>query len=244
MQAMLLAAGRGERMGVLTDECPKPLLSVGGRSLLEWHLRSLARAGFRDVVINLAWKGAMIPATFGTGENFGLQIRYSDEGAEALETAGGIRQALPLLGREPFLVVNGDVWCDFDFARLPKLDEQALAALMLVSNPSHHPQGDFVLQSIQGAAVGNITDEVTDESAGTSAALETAKRHTYAGIGVFRPEFFAAVPPGRVPLAPWLHRAAALGRLRGFLYHGNWVDVGTPERLRALDERLAAGAVG
>lgn len=240
MPVMLLAAGRGERMGALTADRPKPLLCAGGRSLLEWHLRSLARAGFRHVVINLAWKGAMIPAAFGDGRSLGLDIRYSDEGDEALETAGGIRKALPLLGEGPFLVVNGDVWCDVDFARLPRLDEQALAALMLVHNPAHHPQGDFALDLAAGAVVGTVVGTAASDGGGDT----SRPRYTYAGIGLYRAEFFADVPAGRVPLAPWLYRAAAAGKLHGFMHQGNWVDVGTPERLRQLDERLAAGAVG
>lgn len=236
MRAMILAAGRGQRMGVLTADRPKPLLEVGGRSLLDWHLRALARAGYRDVVINLAWQAAQIPAALGNGERYGLQIAYSDEGDEALETAGGIRRALPRLGDAPFLVVNGDVWCDVDFARLPPLEPNATAALMLVPNPAHHPQGDFSLDVPCGQS--GLAWLASEGRTGER------PRYTYSGIGIFRPEFFAEIPAGRVALGPCLHRAASNRRVLGFVYHGNWVDVGTPERLRLLDERLAAGAVG
>lgn len=231
MKAMILAAGRGERMRPLTDDRPKPLLEVGGRSLLAWHLGALARAGFRDVVINLSWQGAKIPAALGNGESFGLRLHYSDEGSVALETGGGIFRALSLLGPDPFLVVNGDVWSDFDPARAPRLDAQALAALVLVPNPPQHPHGDFGLA--RGAETTNVID-----------AAEVSPRYTYSGIGVYRPEFFADCTDGRFPLLPLLQRAAAQQRLRGVLHQGAWSDVGTPQRLRELDDRLGAAAVG
>ncbi len=196
MKAMILAAGRGERMRPLTDDLPKPLLCVGGKSLLEWHLGALARAGFREVVINHAYLGAKIPAALGNGARFGLQIRYSAEGDIPLETAGGIFNALPLLGSEPFLVVNGDVWTDFDFARLPPLDTDALASLILVPNPPQHPKGDFAVQSNSLGSLDIIADPVR------LAAPDCATRYTYSGIGIYRPTFFEGCMPGRFPLLP------------------------------------------
>jgi MurNAc alpha-1-phosphate uridylyltransferase len=233
MKAMILAAGRGERMRPLTDAMPKPLLSVGGRPLIEWHLLALARAGLREIVINHAWLGDQIVAALGDGARFGVSIRYSDEGATALETGGGIFKALSLLGPGPFVVVNADVWTDFDHARLPALDPQALAALVLVPNPPQHPQGDFALVPRAGAP---LADVVADPAA--------TPRHTFSGIGVYRPEFFAGCTPGRFPMLPLFRAAAAAGRLRGRLYQGQWSDIGTPARLRELDERLAGGAGG
>ena len=234
---MILAAGRGERMRPLTDLRPKPLLEAGGRMLIEWHLAALARAGFREVVINHAWLGEQIPAALGDGSRYGLIIRYSAEG-EALESGGGILRALPQLGPEPFLVVNGDIWTDFDFSHPPRLDEQALASLILVPNPPQHPRGDFAL--VPGATAS--LDVLADPE--RLAAADAPPRLTFAGIGVYRPEFFAGCDDGRFPLPPLLQRAAAAHRLRGRLYQGLWFDIGTPERLRDLDERLAAGAVG
>ncbi|MFM7433373.1 MAG: nucleotidyltransferase family protein, partial [Gammaproteobacteria bacterium] len=155
MKAMILAAGRGERMRPLTDHCPKPLLEVGGRSLLAWHLAALARAGIRDIVINHAWLGAQIESALGDGRRYGVRIAYSDERGEALETAGGIVNALPLLGSEPFLVVNGDIWTDFDYARPPLLDAEASASLVLVPNPPQHPRGDFALLPREAREGGN-----------------------------------------------------------------------------------------
>jgi MurNAc alpha-1-phosphate uridylyltransferase len=231
MKAMILAAGRGERMRPLTDHAPKPLLQVGGRRLIEWHLQALARAGIREVIINHAWLGAQLPATLGDGARYGLALHYSDEGEVALETGGGIFKALPWLGPEPFLVVNGDVWTDFDHARRPVLDPAALATLVLVPNPPQHPRGDFALHERAG-----WLDIVAEGDAGP--------RYTFSGIGVYRPEFFAGCEPGKFPLLPLFRRAAAARQLRGQLYDGLWFDIGTPERLRDLDERLGAGAVG
>lgn len=243
---MILAAGRGERMRPLTDRCPKPLLQVGGRSLLEWHLAALARAGIRDIVINHAWMGALIPAALGEGSRYGVRIAYSDERDEALETAGGIVNALPLLGDEPFLVVNGDVWTDFDYSRVPTLDAEATGSLILVPNPPHHPRGDFALLPRGDSTVRPRRDETADVLADPQrlAAPDAPPRYTFSGIAVYRPEFFAACPPGKQPLLPLLRAAAAAGRLRGRLYQGLWSDIGTPERLRELDERLAGGAIG
>ncbi|HQD85139.1 MAG TPA: nucleotidyltransferase family protein [Quisquiliibacterium sp.] len=226
MRAMILAAGRGERMRPLTDHCPKPLLEVAGEPLIGWHLRRLAAAGIREVVVNHAHLGAMIEARLGDGAAWGVSIRYSPEPA-ALETAGGIAQALPLLGDAPFLVVNGDVWCDFDLARAPALAERMqaddlLAWCVLVPNPPHHPEGDFGLVRARLRA-------------------DTAPRHTFSGIGVYRPALFDGIARGtRAPLGPLLRAGAASGRIGGEVHTGRWTDVGTPERLAALDAQLRA----
>ena len=216
MKAMLLAAGRGERLRPLTDHRPKPLLVVRGKPLVVWHLEALARAGVSEVVINLSWLGASIREVVGNGERFALRIRYSEEPAGALEVGGGIYQALPLLGAAPFIVVNGDTFTDLDFARLA-IEPNALAHLVLVANPEHHPRGDFVL-------TGRLIS-----------AAETP-RLTYAGIGVYRPELFARCAPGRFPLLPLLQAAIAAGRLTGERYDGAWTDVGSVQRLAALNE--------
>jgi MurNAc alpha-1-phosphate uridylyltransferase len=215
---MILAAGRGERMRPLTDTVPKPLLTVRGKPLIAYHLEALARAGVREVVVNLAWRGGQIRAVLGDGREFGLHIVYSDEGEVAYETGGGIFNALPLLGADPFLVVNGDVWTRFDFAGL-RIGAGADAHLVLVPNPPQHPRGDFTLQ-----------DGVVGEDASPD-----ARRYTYSGIGIYRPEFFAGCTPGRFPLLPLLRRSIAAGRLHGELFEGEWQDIGTPARLAALE---------
>ncbi len=220
MRAMLLAAGRGERMRPLTDTTPKPLLPVAGKPLIGYHLEALARAGIRDVVINLSWLGNRIREAIGDGRAYGVRVQYSEEGPVPYETGGGIFHALPLLGPEPFLVVNGDTWTDIDFGRLT-LEPDADARLVLVPNPPHHPRGDFGLEGDL------VVERETD-------------RFTYSGVGVYRPEFFAGCEPGRFPLLPLLRRAIAAGRLRGQLHRGEWFDIGTPERLAALEERLRA----
>jgi len=219
MKAIILAAGRGERMRPLTDTIPKPLLTVAGKPLIVYHLMALARAGIREVVINLSWLGGQIATALGDGSQYGVRIQYSDEGAVALETAGGIFHALPLLGASPFLVVNGDIWTDIDFSGL-ELEPDADARLVLVPNPPQHPRGDF------GLAGGFIVERESD-------------RFTYAGVGVYRPEFFAGCTPGKFPLLPLLKRAIAARRLRGQLHGGEWSDVGTPERLAVLQSRAA-----
>jgi N-acetyl-alpha-D-muramate 1-phosphate uridylyltransferase len=213
-RAMVLAAGRGERMRPLTDHTPKPLLPVRGQPLIVWHLERLARIGVREVIINVAWLGERLRAALGDGSAWGLAIHYSDEGAEALETGGGIFRALPWLGSEPFLVVNGDVYTDFDFAAL-HIDREAWAQLLLVPNPAHRPGGDFALEQ------GRVLEQ-------------GSPRWTYAGIGLYRPQLFYDCQPGRFPLLPLLQRAIVAGRLHGQLYLGQWSDVGTPERLAAL----------
>jgi MurNAc alpha-1-phosphate uridylyltransferase len=212
--AMLLAAGRGERMRPLTDAVPKPLLPVRGKPLIVHHLERLARCGVRDVVINVAWLGDRIRAALGDGAAFGVSIRYSEEGTQALETGGGIFQALPWLGSDPFLVVNGDVFTDFDFAAL-SIAPEAWAHLLLVPNPEQHPRGDFGLDG----------DRVVESG---------SARWTYSGIGLYRAQLFDGCQPGRFPLLPLLQRAIAAGRLSGQIYRGHWSDVGTVERLAAL----------
>lgn len=210
MKAMILAAGRGERMGALTATCPKPLLDVGGTSLIERHLARLAASGVREAVINLSYRGSQIRAALGDGARFKLAIRYSDEGEPPLETAGGIVEALPLLGAEPFLLVNADVLTDFDFRTL--LEPLMRDTLVLVPNPAHHPDGDFGI----------------DES-GTLRA--EPPRLTYGGIAVFDPRMFQGLPRGRRPLKPLLDAGIARRALRGAFYDGDWIDVGTPDRL-------------
>ncbi len=225
-RAMLLAAGFGERMRPLTLATPKPLLQVGGRALIDWHLTALARAGVREVVINLSWLGAQIRAHVADGARFGLQVLYSEEGPVPLEAGGGIFKALPLLGPEPFLVVNGDIWTDYDFARCADVPPDCDGLLVMVPNPAQHARGDFFV------------------AAQRIVAHETPVRRTYSGIAVYRPGFFAGSAPGKFPLLPLLQRALNAGRLAAQLYDGLWFDIGTPQRLQELDTRLASGANG
>lgn len=220
MKLMILAAGRGTRMRPLTDQIPKPLLPVAGQPLLFHHLRRAARAELREVVINLAYRGGAIRAAVGDGQAFGLTVHYSDEGEHALETGGGIARALPLLGPAPFIVLNGDVWTDYPLERLA-LPEGDLARLILVDNPAHHPRGDFHLD-----AAGRVHPD-------------GAPLLTFAGIGIYHPSLFATVPDGAFPLAPVLRSAMETGRVSGTHHRGLWVDVGTPERLTALEQLLA-----
>ena len=226
MRALILAAGRGERMRPLTLATPKPLLEAGGKRLIEFHLEALARAGIRDVVINTAKLGAQFPAALGDGARYGLSIRYSHEGEEALETGGGMLRALPLLGDAPFIAVNGDTWTDYDFARLPR-EPAGIAHLVVVDNPPQHPRGDFVL-----APDGGLAPDV--DSAADGIAL------TFSGIGVYRPQLVAGRQPGRFGLAPLLRAAMREGRVTGEHHRGAWTDVGTPARLAELDARLRA----
>lgn len=221
MRAMILAAGRGERMRPLTDHTPKPLLRVGPHTLIEYHIRALAQAGIHELIINHAHLGAQIEQALGDGHRFGVHIRYSPEG-EALETGGGILQALPLLGPESFVVVNGDIWTDFPFVRL-LARVSGLAHLVLVDNPPQHVVGDFVL-----GPDGLVRDD-------------DGPRLTFSGIGVYRPELFADCRPGKFALAPLLRAAMAQGLVSGEYYPGVWMDVGTPERLAQLEQRLAGG---
>lgn len=221
MKAMVLAAGRGERMRPLTDAQPKPLLHVAGKRLIEYHLERLAAGGFREVVINTAWHGDQVEAALGAGTRFGLSITYSHERPEALETGGGIFNALPLLGSAPFLIVNGDVWTDIDFGALRRPPPaNSLAHLVLVPNPPQHARGDFLLEQ------GMIADG------------EGARR-TYSGVGIYSPEMFAGCTPGKFPLLPLLRQAIAARRLTGELHSGRWYDIGTVERLNILDKELS-----
>lgn len=225
MRAMILAAGRGERMRPLTDNTPKPLLHVGGKPLIVWHIERLVRAGITDLVINHAHLGIQIEEALGDGSQFGATIRYSDE-VTALETAGGIAFALHLLGDETFAVVNGDVYCDYDFARLPALSVQMernrdTIHLVLVDNPPQHPNGDFGLNEAR--------------------VIDVPPKLTFSGIGLYRPGLFASIARGsKVPLAPLLREQIAAGKVSGEHHRGVWVDVGTPQRLDELDKQLRA----
>jgi len=219
MKAMILAAGRGERMRPLTDHTPKPLLQVGGKALIEHLIEALASAGFRELVINHAHLGERIEAALGNGARYGVQIDWSRELDGALETGGGIHQALPLLGDAPFLAVNSDIWTDYPFAHLQR-EPDGLAHLVLIDNPPHHPQGDFALQN------GRVRPEGENQL-------------TFSGIGLYRPELFQGCQPGKFPLAPLLRAAMQRGVVSGEHYRGVWLDIGTPERLAALDRDLS-----
>ena len=223
MKAMILAAGRGERFRPLTDGLPKPLVEVGGEALIERHLRRLAAAGVREAVINLGWLGERIEARLGDGQAFGVSLAYSQEGWPALNTGGGVFRALPLLGPGPFLLINGDVWSDYPLsqllARARMLPAPDLAHMVLVPNPPHHPRGDCGL-------------------AGGRVVTACAENWTFSGLSVLRPELFADSMAGTFPLWPLLREAAMRGRVGGEVYEGRWSDVGTPERLQALNEIL------
>lgn len=218
MKAMILAAGRGERLRPLTDETPKPLLEAGGKPLIAWHLDRLAASGIHDVVINLGHLGERIRDTLGRGEAYGVRIEYSPEPPGALETGGGILNAMPLLGGDPFLVVNADVWTDLDFSTLPARPRSD-AHLVLVDNPAHHPEGDFALS---GDRVCNAGGDLL----------------TFSGIAVLAPGLFRGARPGRFSYVPLLRRAADRERVTGERHAGQWFDAGTPERLAALRRAL------
>lgn len=233
MKALVFAAGLGERMRPLTDTTPKPLLRVGGKPLIVWHLQKLAAIGIREVIINTSWLAEQFPAMLGDGSQFGLRLVFSFEGASPLETGGGMWNALPLLGDAPFIAVNGDVWCDADFAQLPR-EPQGLAHLMMVDNPAHNPNGDFALD-----AAGQLHSE-------------GAQKLTFSGIGVYRPAIFdnwrevigdapgAADTPPKFRLAPLLRAAMHRRQVSGVHHRGRWTDVGTPERLALLNQELLA----
>lgn len=216
MKAMILAAGRGERMRPLTDHTPKPLLPVAGKSIIEYTINQLISEGFNDIIINHAHLGQQIESHLGNGQRFGANIQYSPEGEHALETAGGIINALPLLGNEVFLVVNGDIATDFPFAELKNLTVD-LAHLVLVDNPEHHPQGDFGLDDM-----GMVTENCTEKL-------------TYSGIGLYRPDLFSHTPAGSSKLGPLLRQAIPNQRVSGQKFAGFWMDIGTPERLQELN---------
>jgi len=230
MKTMILAAGRGQRMRPLTDQTPKPLLSVGGQPLISWHLKRLAAAGLKDIVINHAWLGEQIEARLGDGRQWGVSIAYSPE-TTALETAGGIAHALPLLGHEPFLLINGDIWCDWPLERALTVAHQwpetgaPLAHLVLVPNPAHHTGGDFAIS----------------EEGSLNASAQP--RLTYSGIGIFQPALFEhltaeGIPPKPSPLGPLLKQAMTANQISGEVHQGQWMDIGTPERLERLDEQI------
>jgi len=242
MKALIFAAGLGERMRPLTDTVPKPLLPAGGKPLIVWHLERLAAAGIRDIVINTSWLARSFPDALGDGEPFGVRIEYTYEGPTPLETGGGMWRALPLLGterisEEPFLAVNGDIWTDYDFARLP-LAPEGDAHLVMVDNPAHNPGGDFTLRGD-----GRLRSE-------RPAPGDDGQRLTFAGIGVYRPSLFddwrrivgdapgARETPPRFKLAPLLRAAMGCDAVTGEHHRGRWTDVGTPERLAELDAAL------
>ncbi len=218
MKAMILAAGRGERLRPLTDTVPKPLIKIAGKSLIEYHLQNLARAGFKEIIINTAWLAEKIHAELGDGSNYGVSIQYSNE-TDALETAGGIINALPLLGSEPFLVVNGDIWCDFNFSNLPDLKTGIQTHLILVDNPEHNQQGDF---SLQNGMVQNSQKNL----------------YTFSGIAIYAPAFFSSQPSGATPLAPVIRQKCARNLVSGQYYNGRWTDVGTIERMQQLEKSI------
>jgi len=227
VKAIILAAGRGERMRPLTDHTPKPLLEAGGKSLIEWQIGRLVDAGIVDIVVNVSHFADQIETALGDGTRYGARIRYSQEPV-ALETAGGIVQALPLLGRDTFVAVNGDVYCEYDYGGLARAIRSLRAAqpqwtayLVLVDNPEHHPHGDFALRDHRVHAEAS------------------APRLTFSGIGVYRPEFFDGIAAGeRRALGPLLHAGVACGAVYGEHFRGLWMDIGTPQRLEALREHL------
>jgi len=231
MKALIFAAGKGERMRPLTDHTAKPLLIVGGKPLIVWHIEKLAALGVRDIVINTSWLADRFEPALGDGSRWGLRLRYSFEGTEPLETGGGMLQALAFLGATPFLAVNGDIWTDYDFARLPR-EPDGVAHLVMVNNPPQHPRGDF-----------SLTDEGRLLATGES-------RLTFAGIGVYRPSLLddwqsvignapgADQTPPRFKLAPLLSAAMGRGKISVEHHPGRWTDVGTPERLTALNASL------
>jgi len=219
MKAMILAAGRGERLRPLTDTTPKPLLKVAGKYLIEYHLTRLAQAGFQEVIVNVAWLGQQIIDAIGDGKKYQLQIIYSNEHDQVLETGGGIHHALPLLGEQPFLVVNADIWTNYPFQQLHDFSLKDKVHLVLVDNPEHHKQGDFAL------ADGRLIE------AGKSLL-------TYSGIGIYSADFFTGAKPGRFPLAPMLRKAIAENKASGERFEGDWQDIGTPQRLNDLNTAL------
>jgi len=224
MKAIILAAGRGERMRPLTDSTPKPLIMAGRKRLIEYHLDNLANAGFSDVVINVAWLGQKVIDTLGNGDRYNLNIVYSNEGDKALETGGGIYNALPLLGQE-FLVINGDIWTDYPFEQLKNINLQAKAHLVLVNNPAHNTSGDF------GLSAGRLTDLGSE-------------KYTYSGLGVYTRAFFEVSRKGAFPLAPMIREGIAQNEISGELYQGAWMDIGTQQRLDELKDNVVCRMSG
>ena len=233
MRALIFAAGKGERMRPLTEHTPKPLLQAGGKPLVAWHLEKLSALGVEDVVLNTSWLAPCFEPVLGDGSRWGLRLHYSYEGTEPLETGGGMHKALALLGDAPFLAVNGDIWTDYDFSRLPR-EPSRLAHLVMVDNPAQHPRGDFHLDG-QGRL-----------------HVQGDPKLTYSGIGLYRPELLANwrevigpaagadLDPPRFKLAPLLQSAMATADVRGEWHPGRWTDVGTPDRLAQLDASLRA----
>ena len=218
MKAMILAAGLGTRMKPLTDHTPKPLLKVGGIPLIVWHIERLAHDGFKEIVINVAHLGDKMKEALGDGTTWGVKISYSDEQEEGcLESAGGIIKALPLLGDETFLVVNGDIFTDYEFLEHRKLADGILAHLILIPNPDHNPEGDFALQN----------NKIVDN-----------KQYTFSGIGYYSPKLFDGIPYGKSSTIPLLRAAMKEGKVTGELFEGEWLDIGTPERLEELNAQL------
>ncbi len=236
---MLLAAGRGERMRPLTDHTPKPLLEVGGKSLIVWHIEKLVCAGIHELVINYSHLGVQIEAALGDGSRFGARIQYSPE-ASALETAGGIANALPLLGEQPFAVVNGDIYCDYDFVHLAECASMLQASgdaahLVLIDNPPHHPNGDFALNGSR------LVPLPSPACGGEAGGERLPTKLTFSGIGIYQPSLFKDIPRGgTAPLAPLLRAQIALGKVSGEHHRGLWVDVGTPQRLAKLDSQICS----
>jgi MurNAc alpha-1-phosphate uridylyltransferase len=224
MRAMILAAGKGERMRPLTELTPKPLLQVAGKPLIEYHLEHLVRAGFRELVINVSWLGQQIEDYLGDGSRWGCDISWSRE-PEPLETAGGIARALPLLGAEPFVLINGDIWIDFPLEKFKHmtLAEGCLAHLVLVNNPSHHPDGDFLLGADARLSPGGN---------------KGATAYTYSGLALYHPRFFEGVAPNKLPLRPLLESGMGQSTVTGEYFAGRWLDLGTPERLAELDAHV------
>jgi MurNAc alpha-1-phosphate uridylyltransferase len=223
MKAMILAAGRGERMRPLTDSCPKPLLQVAGKALIEYHINALARSGFNELVINHAYLGQQIEDYLGDGSNYGVSISYSRE-QEALETGGGIFQALNLLGDEPFVLVNGDIWCEYDFKNIPKTIN-GLVHLVMIDNPEHNPSGDFYLKN------GRLLECESNDA--------SCIKLTYSGIGVYHPHLFSSCQAGKFPLAPLLRLAIKNNQVTAEHYSGFWMDIGTPERLDFVNRKVS-----
>lgn len=217
MKAMILAAGRGERMRPLTDSCPKPLLEVLGKPLIVHHIEALKAAGIVDIVINHAWLGEKIEQALGDGSQFGVSIAYSPEDPGGLETAGGIHKALPLLGGDPFMVVNGDIFTDMDFSQI-QMSDDADAHLLLVNNPPHNPAGDFFLSQ-------------------NKLHTEQGVKLTYSGVGIYCPKLLANIPEAKYPLAPLIRQWIAAGKVSGQHYNGEWNDIGTPERLAEINRK-------
>ncbi len=217
---MILAAGHGKRMRPLTNNLPKPLLEVAGKPLIVWHIENLIRAGIKDVTINMGWKGWKLPEILGDGSKWNINLHYSDEQETGpLETAGGIHHALPLLGKDPFIVVNGDIWCDFNYSNL-NVQDNDLAHLVLIDNPDHNPDGDFRLHQ----------NRIFDTG---------GPRFTFSGIGCYRPELFSSLTAGKAALAPLLRSAMQNSKVSGESFSGDWRDIGTPERLQDLNEVVA-----